>query len=105
MANATIGELARKHTDVALGALVRVAKKSESDAAVVSAANGILDRGYGRPAQSVEHSGPGGGAIKHDLTVFSDEQLTQLASILGGVAAIARRSSGGNPATGGETER
>lgn len=50
----TIEDLARSHTEVALEALVTVAMKSESDAARVSAASALLDRGYGKPRQSVD---------------------------------------------------
>lgn len=60
---ASLSELARKHTAAALNVLVEVAKKSESDSARVAAANAILDRGYGKPRQAHEHSGPNGGPI------------------------------------------
>ncbi|MDE2440021.1 MAG: hypothetical protein KGP14_03275 [Betaproteobacteria bacterium] len=50
----TLEELARAHTDAALNALVRVATTSTSDAAVVSASSALLDRGYGKPKQSVD---------------------------------------------------
>jgi hypothetical protein len=56
-------ELAQSHADVAIAALVQIATSGESEAARVSAANAILDRGYGRPPQSVELGGPGGGPI------------------------------------------
>ncbi len=62
---ATLEELARAHTEVALRTLVQVATKSESDAARVSAASALLDRGYGKPRQAIEHAGeigvPAGG--------------------------------------------
>lgn len=50
-------ELARTHTVKALNSLVAIATKGESEAARVSASIAILDRGYGRPHQSVAHSG------------------------------------------------
>lgn len=49
-----ISTLAREHTDEALKSLLKVCRKSKSDAAMVSAAEAILNRGYGRPAQSME---------------------------------------------------
>lgn len=52
-----ISALARQHTPTALKTLLRVCKKSGSDAAAVSAAEALLNRGYGRPAQSVEMTG------------------------------------------------
>ena len=61
---ATLEELARSHTETALNVLVQVAQASESDPARVSAANAILDRGYGKPTQGMEHTGAGGGPIQ-----------------------------------------
>lgn len=53
--------LARQYTAEALEALVAVVRESESDAARVSAANALLDRGYGKPSQVLsgdENGGP-----------------------------------------------
>lgn len=61
---ATIEELARSHTEVALNALVKIAGSGQSEAARVSAANHLLDRGYGKPKQAMEHTGKDGGAIE-----------------------------------------
>lgn len=60
---ATLEELARAHTETAINVLVQVAQASESDAARVSAAGLILDRGYGKARQAVEHTGKDGGPI------------------------------------------
>jgi hypothetical protein len=58
-----LAEMAKDHAELALQTLVEVATASESDAARVSAANALLDRGYGRPAQSVAISNPDGTAL------------------------------------------
>ncbi|GAA0295684.1 hypothetical protein GCM10009087_01790 [Sphingomonas oligophenolica] len=50
----TLSELARAHTEAAIDALATVMKDGGSDAAKVSAANAILDRGWGRPRQEME---------------------------------------------------
>ena len=52
-----LSELAKDYTHDALLTLVDVAKNGRSDAARVSAANALLDRGYGKPAikEGVEH--------------------------------------------------
>ena len=52
-----LSELAKDHTHDALLTLVDVAKNGRSDAARVSAANALLDRGYGKPAvkEEIEH--------------------------------------------------
>ena len=60
----TLSELARSHTETAVNVLVSVARGSDSDAARVSAASAILDRGYGKAPQSMELSGPEGGPIE-----------------------------------------
>ena len=91
---ASLQDLARTHTEAALATLVRVAKESESDAAAVSAANALLDRGYGKPSQAVQHSGAIG---TYDLTKATDDDLDSLETVLHRIAV-----SGGN--TGGEGE-
>lgn len=70
----SLEELARSHAPEALQVLVSVARASESDAARVSAANAILDRGYGKPRQAMEHTGADGGPIE----VASDHDLAKL---------------------------
>lgn len=49
-----IKDLAKEYTQEALATLRQVMKSSEDDRARVAAANAILDRGYGKPAQSVD---------------------------------------------------
>ena len=87
---ATLSELARKHTATALQVLVDVAKKGESESARVAAANAILDRGYGKPRQALEHSGPNGGPIPTvDLTNVSADDLDRLEALFGPLAGAA----------------
>ena len=52
-ATAEVKKAAQEHTEAALKVLVEVAENGESEAARVSAANAILDRGHGRPAQAI----------------------------------------------------
>ena len=73
---ATLSELARKHTDVALNTLVSIATSGESDAARVSASVAILDRGYGKPAQF----STGDAAQFRRAVELSDDELADLAS-------------------------
>lgn len=56
-----LAEMAKEHAAMALDVLVNVAQSGESDAARVSAATAILDRGYGKPFQAVHHAGHDGG--------------------------------------------
>ena len=46
--------LARDQTQLALNVLIGVATNGESEAAKVTAAINILDRGWGRPSQPVD---------------------------------------------------
>ena len=57
-AKADIRSLARTHTEMALKTLVAIAKQPKAPAAArVAAAQALLDRGWGKPKQEVEHSG------------------------------------------------
>ena len=50
-------DLAREHTEVAIRTLAEICQDdSAADAARVAAARHLLDRGWGRPRQSVEFS-------------------------------------------------
>ena len=53
-----VQNLARSYTTEAVEGLVRVLRDEKTPpAAVVAAANALLDRAWGRPSQSVEHTG------------------------------------------------
>lgn len=63
-ASADIRSLARSHTDGAIKTLAGIMNEPKAPhAARVSAAQALLDRGWGKPMQAVQHSGEGGGAI------------------------------------------
>lgn len=51
---ADIKAAAQQYTDDALQTLAQIMKAGESEAARVAAANSILDRGYGKPKQSLD---------------------------------------------------
>jgi len=56
-----IRSLARSHTEQAINVLVGVMGQTDAPpAARVSAANSILDRGWGKPAQPIDGDGDGG---------------------------------------------
>ncbi|WP_288142766.1 hypothetical protein [Mesorhizobium sp.] len=68
----------------------------------MAAANAILDRAYGKPSQSHEHSGPGGAPIQTvDLTRLSGDELAQLEDIFGPLAGPGDYDA---PDQGGEGE-
>lgn len=78
-----VRELARQYTNQAVNALVDVMGNSTSDSARVSAANVLLDRGWGKPEQPL--TGMDGGPIETqsriDASGLTTEQLRALASI------------------------
>ena len=49
-----LSDLAREHTREAIAALVTIMSGNGSEAARISAANALLDRGWGRPRQEME---------------------------------------------------
>lgn len=58
---ATLREIAREHMEKAVEALLSVLSDPDSPAAArVSAANSLLDRGYGKPSQPIDGDGEGG---------------------------------------------
>lgn len=57
-----VRELARQYTQHAVETLVSILTKSSSDSAKVSAANAILDRGWGKAEQAV--TGVDGGPLQ-----------------------------------------
>ena len=57
-----IRSLARSHTEIAIKILAGICKDSTSDAARVSAAVALLDRGWGKPPQA--HTGEDDAPIK-----------------------------------------
>ena len=59
-----IRSLARSHTRTAIKVLVGVMNsKDATHSARLAAANSILDRGWGRPPQSLETASKGGGEL------------------------------------------
>lgn len=60
----TLEQLARAYTTQALETLAHICTAGESEAARVSAANALLDRGYGKPVQATEVTGADGGPIE-----------------------------------------
>lgn len=63
-----IQSAAKGYAAAALKALVDIAENGRSEPARVAAASALLDRGYGKPRQAVEHSGEGGGPLRVTVT-------------------------------------
>jgi hypothetical protein len=74
-----LAEMAKDHAQKALAVLAEIMETGESDAARVSAANSILDRGYGRPFQALHHAGHDGEALPSiDPTKLSQSAMREL---------------------------
>ena len=79
-----IRSLARSHTEKAVNVLAGIMNQADAPpVARVSAAGQLLDRGWGKPTQGVQHSGSVG---VYDLSNVSDSDLERLESILGPIA-------------------
>jgi hypothetical protein len=69
---AEIKSIAQKHGPAAIKKLATLMEKAESEQAQVAAAKELLDRGYGKATQSLEHGGPGGGPIEARIILSFD---------------------------------
>lgn len=93
---------AKEYAGDALRALVKVATKGKSEGSRVAAAVALLDRGYGRPRQAVEHSGPQGGPI--EVTDETRERLhNRIRGLAGRLAPIVVGSNGNGNGNGNGT--
>lgn len=64
-AKRALSEMAKDYADAALATLAEIqADKLAPASARVSAATALLDRGYGKPAQSLELTGENGGPVQ-----------------------------------------
>jgi hypothetical protein len=64
-----IKEIAQPYGPEAIATLAEIMRHSESEPARVAAANALLDRGYGKPSQTV--------AVDQTLTVVDDRAETE----------------------------
>jgi hypothetical protein len=68
-------DLARQHALEAIEELARLALKAKNESARIAAIKELLDRGYGRPLQSIEATGKEGGPIEHREVTDADRAL------------------------------
>lgn len=67
-ATADVKAAAQKYTVEAIDTLAEIMRSGESEAARVAAADKLLDRGHGKPAQAI--TGPDGGAISLEALIL-----------------------------------
>lgn len=87
----TVTQIARTHTIEAIEALLK-SVRGDNGSERNTAAIALLDRGWGKPAQSLELSGPDGGPIETEasginLAALTTDELRQLEVIRGKLAA------------------
>jgi hypothetical protein len=80
-------EAAREYTERALKTLAAICSEGQSEAARVSAACALLDRGYGKPTQQVETGSPG------EFSRMTDEELD--AQIAEGIEHVVTHQANG----------
>lgn len=92
--------LARIHTKMAVETLARIAGETDYEqvpaAAQVSAANALLDRGWGRPQSTVVVEDQNHLMSDEDLQRHVEERLTVLASRAARVGSLRSDSGGGS---------
>lgn len=70
-----LAKLAKEHTQTAIDTLVEICKdRTKSEAARVTAANSLLDRGWGRPMQSIQHEAKDGAPLVTFLESLKDDE-------------------------------
>ena len=81
---AEVRDLARAHTSDAIAALVEIVKGGKAEAARVSAAEALLNRGWGKPPQDINTT------IRRTISDFTDDELAAIAgNVAGGGGAEA----------------
>jgi hypothetical protein len=87
---AEVRELAREHTETALATLAEISEnKKLSPSARVAAATALLDRGYGKPTQPLDHE------LKNDHRPAREKTTAELdADVLPFAKAFVRRLVG-----------
>ena len=83
-------ELAREKTEEAIETLADVMANGESDAARVAAATALLDRGYGRPSQTLEVEGNVRDTRSVQIAQAIAEAHPELAEVVFGAAVAGR---------------
>lgn len=92
-----LADLASDHAVAALSTLATIAAKGKSEAARVSAAVAILDRAYGKPAQSMTVGGDPDNPLQVDYAAAAERFTSALSSL------IARSAASEAPGSTGRT--
>jgi hypothetical protein len=102
----TVGNLvieARKFSGLAVDTLVELTKDNHADSTRFAAATALLDRGYGRPAQSLDlHLSAD--AITKRLSDMSDAELAALEARMITIPAALALEHVGEPQADGDTD-
>ena len=93
---AVVRELAQTYTEDAMRELYRVMTEADKDRDRMEAAKYILDRGWGKPATSVEVQRENGESQIHsvDLTKLTAEELDNLEGLIGVARSVQSEAQG-----------
>jgi hypothetical protein len=92
---AEVRDLARQHTEAAIGTLVALMRHAKTPpAARISAASILLDRAWGKPAQALEHTGPEGERLFPPPAMLSDAQLARVIALMNEITAELATTNG-----------
>lgn len=72
-------DLARTHTATALNTLIELMQHDPNGKVRLEAANAVLDRGYGKPSQSVSVDADVRTTVTKKLADLTDEELAEIA--------------------------
>lgn len=90
-------KLARVGTADAIQALIETVRQRSSLSARVAAAHELLDRGWGKAVQAVEHSGPDGERLFPSPVELDDEHLDRLLQVARDLRAAAHGNGSAVP--------
>ena len=85
---AEIRELAQAHGPDAIAEAARLMKSAASEATRIAAIGLILDRGYGKSVQPMEHGGPDGDPITLEALIMASYKKEALESEEGVTLAV-----------------
>lgn len=74
-----VASLAREHTEAAIKTLVDLMLTAEENAVKKAAADSLLDRGWGKPAQAINHGDNEGGKLppQQNITYINGVEVTK----------------------------
>ena len=93
--NRTLTEIAREYTSGAVSTLATIMEDSSAPAAArITAANSLLERGWGKPVMPIEHTGKDEGPVQFEKVSARDTFISRMGQL---AARGDQASSAGKP--------